>query len=231
MYMVKSAVIFSDSDKNEVPRYNSIKNNLVTLTRDEYRKLIDSAYQEGRSDALKEVSKKEAKKKPNEEVKHEGQEEAIRANAKQKEENRQRLQAITARQDIEILRAESVFPFTIFTDTIIIDTTKISVSKKQLFATEFITTIPLKDLADVTVQTVLFLGTLIIKYMPQSSSPGMNEAVVVKIPNLKREDAIKAKNILKGALVAKAEEIDIARLSPEEVLEVLEKFGKSSGII
>ena len=129
------------------------------------------------------------------------------------------------------MRAQSVFPFTLFPDTIIIDTTKISISKKQLFATEFISTIPLKDLGDVTVQTVLFLGTISIKYMPQSSSPGMNEPIDVKIANLKRADAIKVKNILKGALVAKAEEIDIARLSPEEVEEVLHKFGESDGVI
>ena len=129
------------------------------------------------------------------------------------------------------MRAKSVFPFTLFPDTLIIDTTKVTISKKQLFATEFITTIPLKDLADVTVQTVLFLGSIFLKYMPQSSSPGMNEAVEVRIPNLKRGDAIKIKNILKGALVAKAEEIDIARLSPEEVEEVLHKFGESDGVI
>jgi hypothetical protein len=67
--------------------------------------------------------------------------------------------------------------------------------------------------------------------MPQSNSPGMNEPVTVRIPNLKRNDAIKAKNILKGALVAKAEEIDIATLPPEEVAEVLHKFGESEGVV
>jgi ribosomal protein L4 len=67
--------------------------------------------------------------------------------------------------------------------------------------------------------------------MPQSTSPGMLEPVNVRIPNLRREDAIKAKNILKGVLVAKAEEIDIAKLSPQEIEEVLHKFGESVGVI
>ena len=166
-----------------------------------------------------------------ENIEKKGIQEAIQEHAKEKETNRQRFKTITERHDIELLRAESVFPFTIFTDTIIIDTTKISIAKRQLFSTEYIITIPLKDLGDVNVQTVLFLGSLFIKYMPQSTSPGMLEPVNVRIPNLRREDAIKAKNILKGVLVAKAEEIDIAKLSPQEIEEVLHKFGESVGVI
>jgi hypothetical protein len=167
----------------------------------------------------------------NESVKLEGKEEAIKIHAKEKEENRQRFKTITDRHEIEIMRAKSVFPFTLFPDTLVIDTTKVTIARKQLFATEYVATIPLKDLSDVNVQTVLFLGTLMIRYMPQSNTPGMNEPVNVRIPNLTRENAMKAKNILKGALVAKAEEIDIAKLAPDEVVDVLEKFGESTGVI
>jgi hypothetical protein len=80
-------------------------------------------------------------------------------------------------------------------------------------------------------QTALFLGSLIIKYMPQSNTPGMNEAVELRIANLKRKDAVRAKNILKGALVAKAEEIDIAKLPPVEIVKVIEKFGANEGVV
>jgi hypothetical protein len=165
-----------------------------------------------------------------ESVELEGKEEAIKIHARDEQENRQRFKSITARQDIELLRAKTVFPFTFFTSTIVIDTTKVTLATKQMFATEHVTTIPLKDLSDATIQTVAFLGTLMIRYMPQSNTPGMNEPINVEIPNLKREDAILAKNILKGALVAKAEEIDIAKLSPKEIAEVLHKFGQSEGV-
>jgi hypothetical protein len=198
------------------------------MSKDDYREILKTAYREGLKDALDDNKKEDNSQKKEEQ---EGKAEAIRADAKKKEENRQKLKTITDRQDKEMMHVKSVFPFTLFPDTLIIDTTKISIARKQLFATEYVTTIPLKDLADVNLQTFLFLGTLMMKYMPQSSSPGMNEPIDVRIPNLYREDAIKAKNILKGALVAKSEDIDITKLSPDEIEDVLHKFGESNGVV
>ncbi len=212
-------------------KQKQIRENLLTITRDDYLKIIKRAYQKGVKDALKEVNKEDIEKKSQENAKEEGKKEAIKLNEKEYEQNRQRLKVVTERQDIVVLRVESVFPFSLFPDTLIIDTTKITIAKKQLFLTEYITTIPLKDLGDVNVQTFLFLATVVLKYMPQSNSPGTNEPVTLSISNLKRKDAIKAKNILKGAIVAKVEEIDIAKLSPEDIKVVLQKFGESEGVI
>ncbi|HVA96852.1 MAG TPA: hypothetical protein VND99_04305 [Candidatus Acidoferrales bacterium] len=227
--MIKNAVIFSEEQRKETA-YRTVNKNVLTLSRIEYRKIIEAAYREGRKDERRELEKK-VNKNRDKGIRQKGKEEAIQIHAKETEENRQRVQTITARHDIEMLHVQSVFPFTIFTDTLSIDTTKVSIAKKQLFATEYITTIPLKDLSDVNVQTFLFLATITIRYMPQSASPGMNNPIVVKIPNLTRTDALQAKNILKGVLVAKAEDIDIAKLPPEEVVEVLQKFGQSSRIV
>jgi hypothetical protein len=234
--MQRSAIIFLDKDRNEEEEKSS-QNGSIALSRNDYRQIIKEAYQEGRDDALKKKVnvKKEAKENKQkdegqEKFKQKGRAEAIKEHAKTQKENIQRLGTITARQDIELLRAESVFPFSFFTDTLIIDTTKVTISTRQFFATEYITTIPLKDLSDITVQTYLFLGTVTIQYMPHTDSPGTTRPVKVSIANLRREDAIKAKNILKGALVAKAEEIDIAALSPKEIKEVIHKFGESEGV-
>jgi len=228
------------------------------LIKDAYQEGIDDARNEQKhaySDALPPLDNKKLSKKPKkrfseqmekerqrfeknsipentkDSLEIEGKEDAMRKYAKEEQENLQRLKTITQRHEIEILRAKSVWPFTLFPDTLVIDTTKVTIVRKQLFATEYVATVPLKDLSDVNIQTVLFLGTLLIKYMPQSNTPGMNEPVNIRIPNLSRGDAIKAKNILKGALVAKAEEIDIAKLPPEEVVKVLEKFGGNEGIV
>lgn len=231
MLIMKSTVIFSDEEK---PRKPTFPKNSVAFSRQEYRQIIEEAYKEGREDALKE--KKEAINDNQEEeglkkFEQDGKKEAIKQHAKEKEQNIQRFRTITARQDIELLRANSVFPFSLFTDTIIIDTTKVTISERELFATEYVTTIPLKDLSDINVQTYLFLGTLTIQYMPHTDSPGTTSPIKVKIANLKREEAVKAKNILKGALVAKAEEIDIAALTPKEIKEVIHQFGESGGVI
>jgi hypothetical protein len=220
-------LIFQEKNLRENRFDPSSSGNSMNLSREDYRKHIIAAYQEGMNDARKEKEKTGNAKNS---VKTEGDTEAAKVIEKGQEENRQRVKKILERKDVEMLRTETVFPFSFFPDTLLIDTTKITISKKQLFATENITTIPLKDLSDVNVQTYLFLSTLVIKYMPQASSPGMNQPVSIQIPNLKREYAIKAKNLLKGALVAKAEEIDIAKLQPLEVKQVLQKLGASEGI-
>jgi hypothetical protein len=99
-----------------------------------------------------------------------------------------------------------------------------------MFATENITTIPLKDLSDAHVQTAAFLASLTVAYMPHANTPGMLQLVEIQITSLKRADALRAKNIIKGALIAQSEEIDLAKLSPEEIVNVVEKLGESAGV-
>jgi len=228
---MKKSVIFEDKSVKEDQNSNTYEEQIVAMPKEEFQKRLKRAYEKGEKEASHMKRNNPSVQDDVNEFEQEGIDEAIKENAKKREENRQRFKIIADRQDIELFRAESVFPFTVFTDKIIIDTTKISISKRQMFATEYITTIPLKDLGDVNVQTFLFLGTVFIKYMPQAESPGMNDPVTVRIPNLRREAAIRAKNILKGILVAKAEEIDIATLSPDEIKEALHKFGETEGVI
>ncbi|MBA3724654.1 MAG: hypothetical protein H0W89_07280 [Candidatus Levybacteria bacterium] len=256
---MKSTVIFADKNQHEeeekdVPLSRPQNASKMTLSRDEYREVIKEAYKEGANDAMKQDKKdpslspaqeeglSEREHGENKEYRNrnltadqkegvkEGEKEAAKVEAQKREETKQKLQAIAERHDIEILRAKTVFPFSIFPDTLIIDTTKMTIIRKQMFATEHITTIPIKDVADATVQTALFLATLTVSYMPQASNPMMIKPIEDHITCLKREDAIRAKNIIKGILVAHAEDIDIAKLTPEEIINVIEKFGGSQGV-
>ncbi len=208
----------------------------VTLTKEEYKEVIKEAYKEGVEKALNNTEKSTSTMNPSEvkEATHqgekEGEKEAVKVQTKDTEINKQKLENIMDRHDIELLRAKSLFPFQLFPDTITIDTTKVTIIEKTMFATEAIHSCTLKDLSDVEVQTAFFMGTVYIRYMPQSNSPGMNEPKEIKITALKREDAMKAKKILRGVLVAKAEKINIATLTPEELQAVLEKFGNSEAL-
>lgn len=252
--MRQRATVFSDQTQGQEKITNPLpKSQSVTLSREDYKDAVKEAYKEGVQDALKKaqdqqltpaqeaapseheqrILKKHRERNLTADQKEgvqEGEKAAAKAEAQKREETKQKLQAISERHDIELLRAKTVFPFTFFQDTIIIDTTKVTIIRKQMFATEHITTIPLKDIADATVQTALFLGTLTVSYMPQASSPGMLSPVEDHLTSLRREDAIRAKNILKGVLVAHAEDIDIAKLEPNEILNVIEKFGTSEGV-
>lgn len=249
--MQKRATVFSDQsqqpEKTQEPSQN------ITLSPEQYQKTIKEAYKKGAKDAMTEKNDEhitpaqkgalsESEKQNKEEHWQEnltadqkegvleGRKEASKIEAKKREQTRQKLEAIAERHDVVLLRAQTVFPFSLFPDTIIIDTTKLSVIRKQMFATEHITTIPLKDISDATVQTALFLATLTVVYMPRASSPGMVQPVEDHITSLKRADAMRAKDIIKGMLVASSENIDISQLQPEEIVNVIEKFGHSEGV-
>lgn len=230
---MKATTIFADQDQNDKKQNNKSNKKFstkdVSLTKDEYHEIVKEAYKEGLKAALTE--KVQADKTDEESLgKEEGQKAAAVSHAKAHEEAKRKFENISDRHDLEVMRAKTVFPFDLFPDDIIIDTTKVTIVKKQMFATEHVMTIPLKDLSDIHVQTALFLASITIKYMPHSSNPGMLEPVEARVVNLRRQDAIRAKNILKGILVAQSEEIDFTKLAPEEIVNMIEKFGNSEGV-
>ncbi len=232
--LTKGGVIFADQNQEEPQTNHPVKD--VILSHDEYRNIVKEAYKEGLQDAVKKnvsPDKQEDEKKDDDEEKKQNQEgkaEAVKQHAQDMQESKKRLEAIAERHDVEIMRVQTVFPFTFFPDTLIIDTTKVTIVKKQMFATEEVITVPLKDLSDTHVQTALFLASLNVKYLPHSNNPGMLKPVEVQINSLRREDAIRAKNILKGILIASSEDIDLAKLTPEEIVNIVEKFGTSEGV-
>lgn len=248
---MRTHTVFTDQHtaKNPTPRSKEeTPKEKIQLTKDEYKEIVKEAYKEGVADALSKSPEENQKNdsqridvhnphaEPNlsnvirERSRSDGLKEAIKSEAKIQEQTRHKLANIANRHDIEILRIKGTFPFDLFPDTLIIDTTKVTIVKSQMFATENIITIPLKDLADVHIQTAVFLASITISYMPQASSPGMLKPEEEQVACLKRSDAIRAKNIMKGIMVAQAEDIDIAKLSPEAVFELVEKVGHSEGI-
>ncbi len=75
---------------------------------------------------------------------------------------------------------------------------------------------------DVRVETALFLGRLLIDYGPHPL-----KIHTITISNLRRQDALRAKDILEGMLVIyRGENIDITKLKPEETLQEIEDIGK-----
>lgn len=243
---MKSTTFFGDqqpiNSEPSLPDFLKQKNpneeeEKVTLTKNEYKEVIKEAYKEGAKEVLQsnQVIHPERRSKIKDFTVEknsalEGEKEATKIQSKENEITKQKMENIIDRDDIELFRATSVFPFQLFPDTITIDTTKVTIIQKTMFATEAILSCTLKDLSDVEVQTAFTLATIYIRYMPQSNSPGMNEPKELKITAIKRQDAMKAKKILRGVLVAKAEKINIATLSPEELKKVLERFGNSEAL-
>jgi hypothetical protein len=120
-----------------------------------------------------------------------------------------------------LFSARTVFPFDLFPDTLTISANKIDIVSSQFFFSNQTTSIPLRDIANVEIQTAPFFATLRIINIRYPMHPSI-------IRFLKKNDALKAKNIIDGLLVAMSQGADIAAIEPHRLLSQIETVGKSS---
>ena len=143
----------------------------------------------------------------------------------QEDDPKKELNTIVSRAAKTLLRAKAIFPFDLFPNTVTIDANKVDVILKTFFFSETVTSILLKEIMDVRVETALFFGKLIIDYGPHPL-----KVKTVYVPNLKRHDAIKAKEIIEGMLVLyRGENIDTAKLKPDETMAEVREIGHVEG--
>ncbi|HEX7042812.1 MAG TPA: hypothetical protein VF189_06175 [Patescibacteria group bacterium] len=120
-----------------------------------------------------------------------------------------------------LFKARSAFPFDIFPNDIIVDSEKVNVILRLFFGSQQIHSIPIKNISDLSVEHSIFFATLHIL-------PGrVFENQVVSIDKLKRSDAIKARNIIQGLVIADRENVEIENLiHTENGIDELESLGK-----
>lgn len=137
-------------------------------------------------------------------------------------ESKKDLDIIASRANQILFSAKAIFPFDFFPNSITIDANKVNIIIRTFFFTETVTSILLKEIMDVRAEITLFLGKLVIDYGPHPLKIN-----TVYVPTLWKSDALRAKEIIEGVLVAyRAENIDTTKLKPEETLEKLTEVGK-----
>lgn len=123
----------------------------------------------------------------------------------------------------EILaRATTVFPFTLFPDTITVDRTKLTIAHRVFFSVAEVMSIPIEDILNVTVSVGPFFGSL--KIYTRFFDP--KEAY--EIDWLWRDDARKLKRIVQGYVIALQQKVDSSALTTGELAKTLDKLGQGS---
>lgn len=118
-----------------------------------------------------------------------------------------------------LFQATTVFPFTLFPDTVTISETKVSITHRLFFFTKEVTSIAVKDIAYVNVGTDIFFGTLDIidKYFEKEE---------LKVTFLWKKDALEARRILQGLIITEREGIDITNVNKvPEIKQKIESIG------
>lgn len=118
-----------------------------------------------------------------------------------------------------LIKADTVFPFTLFPDTIIVDRSKVTIIRRTFFKMAETFSIRIEDILNVTATVGPFLGSI------QIISRVFNTDKPHHVNFLTRNDAIQIKHIVQGYVIAAHNNVDCNSLGKKELLSTLTKLG------
>lgn len=130
-------------------------------------------------------------------------------------------EAIGNSQDM-LMTATTVFPFTLFPDTVTIDREKITIAHRFFFRVAEVVSMRIEDILNVTADVGPVFGS--ISMLTRYFDP--DKPYIVNY--LWRRDALKIKRILQGYVTAVKKEIDLSAFSAEELAVLLDEFGQGN---
>lgn len=118
-----------------------------------------------------------------------------------------------------LVKADTVFPFTLFPDTIIVDRSKVTIIKRNFFMMAETYSIRVEDILNVSTTVGPFFGSLqIVTRVFNTDKPHY-------VNFLRRDDAVKIKHLIHGYVIAVHNDIDCDSLDKNELLTMLTKLG------
>jgi hypothetical protein len=118
-----------------------------------------------------------------------------------------------------LVSASTVFPFTLFPDTVTVDREKVTVVNRFFFRVAETVSIAIEDILNVTADVGPFFGSL--KILTRFYDPEKPYSV----DYLWRGDAERLKRILQGYVIAHQKAIDCTPLETKELARMLNKLG------
>lgn len=128
-------------------------------------------------------------------------------------------QAIGASSDV-LVRAQTVFPLTLFPDTLTIDRTKLTITHRNFFKAGEVLSISIEDILNVTASVGPFFGSI------KLSTRFFDLNRPYTVDHFHRADALRIKRIAQGYIIARQKKIDTSALSTEELAKLLDDLGK-----
>jgi hypothetical protein len=116
----------------------------------------------------------------------------------------------------------SVFPVTLFPDSIVVDRTKITLTQRSFFWTSNTISFQIEDVLNVSCGIGPMFGSLTI------ASRVMSSVDHYQISYLWRDDAIFLKHLMQGHIIAKNNKLETDHLTVEEMIETLCELGIDS---
>ncbi|KKR76948.1 MAG: hypothetical protein UU21_C0001G0002 [Candidatus Levybacteria bacterium GW2011_GWA2_40_8] len=136
--------------------------------------------------------------------------------------DKEKIVALANASDSILFQATTVFPFTFFRNSIIIDKTKVTIIERLFFFSQNTTSYAIEDILNVEIGSSIFFSflTCLTRY---------DNKKAFTLHYLKKNDAVFAKKLIQGLIIAKREGVHIEELSKEEIMTYGEVIGKGEG--
>jgi hypothetical protein len=121
----------------------------------------------------------------------------------------------------KLFEADTVFPFTLFPDTVTLDREKLTIANRSFFRVAKIITVPITSLVSAEADVGPFFGSIHMtsKYFLDNTH---------HLRYMWRHDAEKLHRLLQGYIIAHERGIDVTEVEMEDVMVLLEDLGHSS---
>ena len=139
-----------------------------------------------------------------------------------REESRQELQRAISDAEEIMAQESTIFPFSIFPDTLTIDRTKVTVTKRFFFLMAETQSFRIEDILSASSTVGPFFGGVMI------ITRVMNKEQEINIGPFWRNDAERMKRIIHGYVIAKQRGIDTSQLECKELAEMLNRLGEDN---
>ncbi|HSX33746.1 MAG TPA: hypothetical protein VLF91_05425 [Candidatus Saccharimonadales bacterium] len=130
-------------------------------------------------------------------------------------------QAVDTAQEV-LVRADTVFPFTLFPDTVVVDREKITVSHRFFFRVAEVMSIGIDDILNVAADVGPLFGALKV------TTRFYNEKKPYSVNYLWRSDALAIKQLLQGYIIARKKNVDLEPLPTSDLRTVLTQLGQGA---
>jgi hypothetical protein len=150
-----------------------------------------------------------------------GQDENTKNQAIKTEEDREAVDQLVKSSNRCIISVSSAFPYNLFPTTINVEEGRITFIFRQFMASQS-HSVDIKDISNVFIESSLFFATLQIV----SKTYIQND---IKIGNLSKKEAIKARMIIEGLRVFTAHDINTSSYNVNELISKIKEMHASQG--
>ena len=146
------------------------------------------------------------------------------ADAKKEQELKEadKLKKLVKRSHQVLASVRTVFPLTLFPDSIVVDRSKVSITYRSFFWSSRVISFQIEDVLNVSCGVGPFFGSLTI------ASRVMSTVDHFTVDYLWRNDAIFMKHLIQGHIIAKNNRLETDKLSRKELIEMLCDLGADS---